>query len=120
MPVFDAAAAAAELDYSPFEFTGLDGELYELPNAKSLTAKQLQSVQTGDDTVLAELAPEAYEAMMQMPVGVTEQLGAAWFAQIEEVGKSPSASPKTPAVSKRSRQTSRSAGKTSGRSTSTR
>lgn len=127
--VFDARAAAdqAAEEYPPFQFTGMDGELYELPNVMLLesgVAKRMnEAMMSGDEGRLMELfdqafPPEAVEAMDALPAIVMGQLMDAWKSMVDDEGKplSPSSPPNR--EQRRSKQTSRSGGSTSGRSRS--
>lgn len=100
---FDARKLAAELPDEPFEFIGMDGETYQLPNAARLTGAQAQRFKAGDDSVLQEVADEdAYEAIMALPVRLSEPLAQAWIEH-GRGGKAAGASSPRPKRTKRSR-----------------
>jgi hypothetical protein len=106
---FDARAAAAESadeDYPPFEFIGLDGNTYELPNPLTLTEREVARIREGDNGPLEERSPEGFEAMQDLPLHISLQLGQAWFDSAEEAGKSPSPSRATRRAVKPSKRTS--------------
>lgn len=108
MPLFDARAAAEATadDYPPFEFVGLDGETYQLPNLLTLTERQIARINRGEQAqLIAEIAPEAWSAIEEMPVHVSRQLGEAWAAEGGEAGKSPGRSRRTSSGAKPSRRT---------------
>lgn len=96
------------VDLPNYEFTGLDGVTYTLPNIAALTMRQLMAVAAGDMTVLREINEKAYEAILDMPVTVSEQLAADWVQAGEQAGKSPS--PPPPPGPTRSRSTPSSPG----------
>lgn len=110
--VFDAREVAErQADNSPpFHFIGLDGETYELPHPRRVSTRQAQRFAAGDLEVVQEVAPDAYEAWIDLPVGVAEQLTGAWMRHGGESGKSLSASSRTSRASKPQKPTSRSAG----------
>ena len=110
--VFDARAAAAEVDeaeeYPPFEFIGLDGETYQLPNILTFTEREALRISKGDYGPLEERSPEAFEAMQDLPLHVSTQLGEAWWAEVDDSGKLPSTPSAPNRAARRSRPTSRS------------
>lgn len=150
MAKFDARASAenAAAKYPPFEFSGMDGEDYEIPSLMLLPAGErskldgLQMVATSIDPDSVEVDPEAlaaaneaFDAILDffgelagadvgaavraMPPVVFGELMAGWEAQVSEQGKELSGSSGLNRAQKRSKQTSRSGAKTSGRSRST-
>jgi hypothetical protein len=95
---FDARKIAGQLSSEPFEFTGMDGEPYELPNINTLTGAQGKRLKAGDETVIAELVEQdVIDAMDEMPVGVQAELSKAWVEHGGRSGKaaSPSSAPRT-------------------------
>lgn len=100
---FDARKAAELVNQLPdFEFIGLDGETYTLPSVKTISTEQADRMNSGDTEALREIAsPEAYAAIMAMPVGVGEALALAWMAEAGELGKEPLASSATPSSARR-------------------
>lgn len=96
--IFDARAqlAAAETAYPPFPFVGMDGETYHLPHPLMLKAGDQLAIieaQAADDGEQAELAlrellgkeaPEALEAMDQMPAIIVAKLMMAWRSKSAE------------------------------------
>lgn len=100
---FDARKAADLVNQLPdFEFTGLDGKAYTLPSIKRISTDVAERMNAGDGEALREIAaPEAYAAIMAMPVGVGEALALAWMAEGGELGKEPLASSETPSSAKR-------------------
>lgn len=101
--VFDARKLAADLPDDPFQFVGMDGETYELPNSSRLTGAQAQRFKDGDDSVLQDVAdPDTYQAIMAMPVTLTENLAAAWIRHGRR-GKEAGPSSPRPPRGKRSR-----------------
>ncbi len=124
---FDAreATAAAEAAYAPFQFIGLDGEAYYLPHPMMVDpglAKRAAAGEISNEELLAELAPDAVKAIDQMLPVVQRDLVKAWRAavepSVEELGKESTPPSETPPSAGRSKRTSRSVGKTSGRSPS--
>lgn len=107
MAAFDAreVVAAANGDYPPFTFTGLDGVDYELPNVLTLTFRQAERLEDDPKDVIAEIAPDAYEALADLPLFAWQKLGEQWQAQAEEAGKSSSASRATRRAAERSKRT---------------
>jgi hypothetical protein len=110
---FDArehVTASPTVDYPPFEFTGLDGKPYELPHPLTLTERQVDKINSGDPKgVIEDVAPEAFNAIQDMPSYVSKQLGQQWLSEAQESGKSPSASRRTRRAVKPSKRTSQSA-----------
>jgi hypothetical protein len=93
--VFDARKLAAELSLQPFEFIGMDGRTYQMPNINSLTGEQARRFKAGDEAVLEEIAsPQAYEAIEQMPIGVQRRMAQDWVRHGGQPGKA--ASPSSP------------------------
>jgi hypothetical protein len=94
---FDARKVAGELAREPFEFTGMDGRTYTLPNINTLTGAQARRFMAGDESVIEEVAnPAAVAALDAMPLNVQEQLARAWISYSGESGKgaSPSSRPR--------------------------
>lgn len=113
MSTFDASKIAEQLSGDPFEFTDLDGELHELPNFDTLTGRQVDRFLQGDESVIREIAPDAWEKIQDMPIGVIEALARAWSEHGGESGKSSSGSPATAKPGTPRKQTSPSKGSTS-------
>ena len=127
--IFDARAKteAAEAEYLPFPFTGMDGGRYELPNVMLLesgVAKRMNDAMVaGEENKVwalfeAEFPPETVAAMDALPAIVLGQLLDAWKGTVDEEGKDPSPSSGPNRAARRSKQTSRSGAKTSGPSRS--
>lgn len=94
---FDARKLAAELAREPFQFIGVDGRTYSLPNINSLTGVQGKRFMAGDESVIAEVASAAaVEAIDALPLAVQEQLARAWVEHSGQSGKgaSPSSRPR--------------------------
>jgi hypothetical protein len=101
--VFDARQLADEASWSDFEFIGLDGETYRLPNVASMTGEQTKRFNEGDATVMEEIAdPDSYAALMELPNGIAEELAATWLRH-GRAGKERSPSSPTRPRKKRSR-----------------
>ena len=124
---FDAreATAAAEAAYPPFPFIGMDGTTYHLPHPltmKASLAKQAQAGLISFDDITAEIAPEAAAALDEMSVAAQRALVKAWRESIDPdvapLGKELRPSSPTQKSGGPSKRTSRSVGKTSGRSPS--
>lgn len=114
MAAFNARQAAEEHaarhGAEVFEFIGMDGKTYVLPPVSTVTTGQAKRLLAGDLSILNEIAsPEACAALDDLPIGVFEDLGNAWYESAEEAGKSGSASPSTRNSGTRSTRTSRSA-----------
>lgn len=107
MAMFDAQAALEEAgDFAPFSFVGLDGENYTLPNPLTLTERQAARINRGEiKELVAEIAPEAWSAIEEMPIHVSQKLAEAWLEGAGESGKSPRPSRRTNGGGKRSRRT---------------
>lgn len=87
---FDAREAlqAAEVEYPPFDFVGLDGETYRLPNPYMMSpAKLAKDLGLGPDDdidtvphreVLSKLVPEAWAAVEAMPALIQGQVIEEW------------------------------------------
>lgn len=105
--VFDVRAAAAvnSDDYPGFEFIGLDGKQYTLPNPLLFTEREVARIRAGDQTPIEERAPEAFEALQDLPMHVTVKLGEAWWGSAEEAGKSLRPSRQIRRAAQRSKQT---------------
>lgn len=125
--MFDArrAVEAAEAKYKPWPFVGLDGKTYELPHMLMVDAGLQRQVQAGEidqDQFLQAVAPDAWAAIQEMPVGVQLELVREWQgeakAEVDELGKelSPPSAPNRAA--RRSKPTSPPAAGTSGPSSS--
>ncbi|MEU3318848.1 hypothetical protein [Streptomyces sp. NPDC006785] len=103
---FDARKIAAAQSATPFEFIGMDGQRYELPNINTLTGAQGRRLKAGDDSVLEEIATEETQAAMDaLPLGVQEELSRAWVQAGGESGKGASPSSRRPKRPKASRST---------------
>lgn len=123
---FDARAEAKQAteDYAPFPFVGLDGETYYLPHPLTLTTGQTEQLmraekESDDAAMLAlfdTLAPEALEAIREMPQVVTAKLFDEWRSGLGDLGKSGSEPSAPNRAARRSKRTSKSAAKTSSRS----
>lgn len=121
---FDARSLAAESadNYPPFPFIGLDGETYELPHPMALSTGAAQRFndawKSGEEAkafeLLREWAPDAADAIAEMPVHVTQQLFAAWTDLVTESGKERSESSTPNRTARRSKRTSRSGASGSG------
>lgn len=111
--MFDAQQHAADLKLEPFPFRGMDGEIYELPNLKSLNINHADRVMAGDFFEVIDEAGVDAAAIAQirtMPVGILEPLIKAWIAAAEvKPGESAASSPSTGNTARPSKQTSRSA-----------
>lgn len=93
--VFDARKLAADLAQEPFEFIGMDGRTYRLPNINSLTGAQARRFKSGDESVLVDVAAkESVDAMEDLPIGVQRELAQAWVKHGGQSGKA--ASPSSP------------------------
>lgn len=136
--VFDARekVVEAEKEYPPFPFIGLDGLQYELPHPLLLSTGQqaavIEAQAEGDSnrvelamsSMLAEVAPEAFAAMMEFPAVVTAQLLEAWQTKAQEsmgdeMGNGSGRPSQPNRAARRSRPTSSSKGSTSTTSPST-
>lgn len=128
------ALTAAEAEYSPFVFEDLDGETFELPNPYMLKPAELREELglepdeeiwgNADPTRIMEaLSPGAWNAVQALPLIVQNQLIEGWMEHCgldaDDVGKAQSRSSATKKGAKRSKPTSRTGGKTSGKSRST-
>lgn len=104
---FDARKVVAEKgdDYQPYEFTGLDGKQYQLPNVKTLTFRQVEHLDDDPKAVIQEIAPDAYDALADLPLYAWEALGVEYQEHGEEAGKSPSPSRATRRAAERSKRT---------------
>lgn len=95
--VFDARQLADKADWDPFDFIGLDGETYQLPNVASMTGAQTERFNRGDATVMEEIAdPDSYAALMKLPNGIAEELAAAWLRHGSAGKGRPPSSPTRP------------------------
>jgi len=108
--LFDVRAFIEERDgdFPPFEFVGLDGETYELPNVETLTERQVERISVNGELkeVLGELAPDALDEIAGMPVYASQKLAELWLSGAGESGKSPAPSRRTGGSGKRSKPTS--------------
>lgn len=127
---FDAREALkqAEIKHPPFEFIGMDGETYELPNPYLLRPAELRRqlglepdddmVTVGPDEFLEKCVPEQWAAIQEMPLVVQNDIIDAWKKSIEfeddDAGKESSPSSPRNRAERRSKPTSRSAASTSG------
>lgn len=130
--VFDARAEAdaAETNYPPFPFIGMDGKIYHLPHPLMLRAGEQTTIiqaQAAGDANAAELAlralltdkaPEAMAAMDQMPSVVVGRLMVTWQARsaegVESLGEALGGSSPPNRAARRSKRTSPSGASTSG------
>ena len=124
---FDAreATAAAEANYAPFRFIGLDGETYSLPHPLMVDpglARRAQAGEITNDQLLAELAPDAAKAIEAMLPVVQRDLVQAWRDAVdpdmEALGKELEPPSPTQPSEERSKPSSRSGAKISGPSRS--
>jgi hypothetical protein len=77
----NAAKAKAEADYEPFSFVALDGTQHQLPHPLLLTERQWQRVRQGETLeLLDDIAPEAAQAIGEMPAHLSRQLAQAWLS----------------------------------------
>jgi hypothetical protein len=126
MSLFDAREHAGDDEFPPFCFTGMDGSDYELPHPMTLTAgtaRKLNQANAGGDEetvfeLLGTIAPNAIDALMDLRVGTLAKLMDAWYSAVSDSGKSPSPRSVPNRAARRSKPTSRSGDKTSGRSRS--
>jgi hypothetical protein len=111
MPKFDARAVTEEKvkGLEPFEFVGLDGGTYTLPHPGTMTEEQGDRLQSDPKALIAELDPQAFEAIQQMQLPVSSALIQAWLDELGEAGKSPSPSRAIRRAAQRSKRTSPSA-----------
>lgn len=116
-----AAAKAAEANYPPFQFIGMDGEAYYLPHPMMVDPGLVRRAQAGDitnDEMLRAMAPEAAAAIDQMMPVVQRQLVTAWRAAVdpslEELGKELEQSSPTRRSGEPSKPISQPAASTSG------
>jgi hypothetical protein len=117
---FDARQEAKQAteEYAPFPFTGLDGKSYTLPHPLTLTTRQtevlMRAEKDSDDAAMLALfealAPEALEAIRDMPQIVTAKLFDAWRAGLGDLGKSGSVPSRPNRAARRSKRTSNSVG----------
>lgn len=119
---FDARAVAAEStsEHPPFTFTDMDGTEQTLPHPGMLSADEaarfenLENVEDGAALsalfeFLAELSPEASQAIRVMPMHVATKLLEAWQQEVDDLGKSDSQSSPPNRAARRSKRTSSSA-----------
>lgn len=105
--MFDAREHVHELP--DFEFTGIDGETYRLPNIGTLIGEQLMELDADNVSLIKDLDADAYQAIMQMPRATMQRLFVAWMAHGDEAGKEApkrSKSTSTPSKQTRSRKAS--------------
>src|SRR5690554_1531531 len=97
---FDAREAAKRQGHlDDYDFVGMDGEGYTLPNLKGVQTALVERFQSGDMEALREIAgDDAYEAIAEMPNGVSAELVEDWARHSGMGGKaaSPSSQRKTP------------------------
>lgn len=107
--MFDARAAVSASqdadEFPPYEFTGLDGNQYQLPNALTLTMRQVDQLEADPKGFIEEFAPDAAATLLDLPLHGWQQLGADWHEHAEEAGKSLSPSRPVRRAAKRSKQT---------------
>ena len=92
--VFDARqeTAAAEAQYQPFPFVGLDGEEYTLPHPLMLPAAQQRALQDIDrdpnrshEEFLEEFYPDQWAAIGEMVPAVQMALLKAWNDRMADI-----------------------------------
>lgn len=112
--MFSLKQTTADLNLEPWQFEGLDGEVYELPNYKTLSIDLATRVEQEGDliAVLKEIGTD--EATMAQVtascVGTLGPLLAAWIKAAEvESGESAASSRSTANTARPSKRTSRSA-----------
>jgi hypothetical protein len=111
--MFSLKQTTADLKLEPFQFEGMDGELYQLPNYKSLSIEQATRIEQDGAflDVLAELDTDQ-ATMAQVTgacVGALEPFVQAWVRHAEmKPGESAASSPSTASTARPSKQTSRS------------
>lgn len=113
--MFSLRQTTADLDLEPFQFEGLDGEVYELPNYKSLSIDLATRIEQDGAflEVLAEIGTtDATMAQVTAAcVGALEPFVKAWMAASEtKPGESRASSRSTASTARPSKQTSPSVG----------
>ncbi|MFE6379232.1 hypothetical protein [Streptomyces roseolus] len=89
---------------SPFEFIGLDGQTYAIPNINTLSGAQAKRLRENDESVLAEICDaDTFDAIDAMTVGVQAELSKAWVAHGQGTGKAGSPSRGTSSPRRRRR-----------------
>jgi hypothetical protein len=112
--MFSLRQTTADLDLEPFQFEGLDGEVYELPNYKSLSIDLATRIEQDGAflEVLAEIGTsDATMAQVTAAcVGALEPFVKAWMSASEtKPGESQASSRSTASTARPSKPTSRSA-----------
>lgn len=111
MSNIDARKIAEAADDTPFVFTGMDGDDYEMPNVNTVANRDIAKIQRDDiDTMIRVFGRDAYEALMDMTAGVAKEIIIAWYEHGGETGKAGSRSERTQRNGARSNQTSRRGG----------
>jgi hypothetical protein len=111
--MFSLKQATADLKLEPFQFEGLDGGVYELPNLKMISIDLTDRVLAGEMLdVLVEIGTDE-TTMAQVRaacLGALEPFMQAWLAHGEAVpGESQASSRSTASTARPSKPTSRSA-----------
>ncbi|WP_049566887.1 hypothetical protein [Streptomyces sp. SBT349] len=102
--MFDARERSAALPSDPFQWIGMDGETYTLPNASTLTGADADRLFGGDLAVIREVGGQAaYDALMAMPARLQLDFATAWTKHSRESGKEASPSSPTRTAAKRSK-----------------
>jgi hypothetical protein len=111
--MFSLRQTTADLKLEPFQFEGLDGEVYELPNLKNISIELTDRVLAGAMLeVLMEIGTdEATMAQVRTAcLGALEPFLKAWLAHSEAMpGESQASSRPTGNTARPSKPTSRSA-----------
>ncbi len=82
---FSVRQSAADLKLEPFPFEGMDGNMYELPNIKSIPLELAAGIYEGNlIEVLEQIAPDCVAQLKAMPIGVVEPFTLAWQAHSEQ------------------------------------
>lgn len=85
---FDARQIHADAASLPrFEFVGLDGNTYSLPNIKTLSAEDGERFQRGDTAVIEESNPEAFAQINKFSMSAAEAIAQAWIEHGGQLGK---------------------------------
>lgn len=117
MATIDARDIAEAVSEEPFYFIGMDGERYELPNVNTIPNRDGERINQGDTGTLRKYVPQdAFEALMDMPLGVSKKVMRAWGEHGDDGGKEGSPSARTGRSGARSRATSGRGGSTRKRS----